>query len=340
MMAAPGALVAPADDGVAQSLDDGLERVEAALREAVRHPDGYITAASTHLVHAGGKRLRPLLALLAGQLGPSRGAAGAVPASEEVVRAAVVVELTHLASLYHDDVMDEALLRRGVDSANARYGNTVAILVGDLLFSRASQVVADLGAEAVRIQAQTFERLCAGQIAETIGPAKGRDPVEHYLAVLADKTGSLIATAGLLGARFGGADDATVEVLRQYGERLGVAFQLADDLLDLSSQASESGKIPGADLREGVPTLPVLLVARAADPADARLRELLSADLSDAPLHAEALDLLRSHPALEQARTETRRWADEARETLTPLPEGPVKAALAALAQGVVDRSV
>ena len=334
-----GALVAPADTGVAQSLDDGLIRVEQQLLEAVHHTNGYIDGASTHLVDAGGKRLRPLLTLLAGQLGADGGAGGAAPASDDVVKAAVVVELTHLASLYHDDVMDEALLRRGVQSANARYGNTVAILTGDLLFSRASQVVADLGTDAVRIQAQTFERLCAGQIAETVGPAAGVDPVEHYLGVLADKTGSLIATAGLFGARFGGADEAAVDILRRYGERLGVAFQLADDLLDLSSEASESGKTPGTDLRAGVPTLPVLLARRSSDALDARLLELLDTDLADDALLAEALGLLRAHPALAAARAETLRWADEARDVLAPLPSGPVKDALAALAQGVVDRS-
>ncbi len=334
-----GALVAPADDAVAQLLDQGLERVEAELREATKHADAFIDGASTHLVLAGGKRLRPLLTLLAGQLGPRGGADGAVPASDDVVKAAVVVELTHLASLYHDDVMDEAVLRRGVDSANTRYGNTVAILTGDLLFSRASQVVADLGTDAVRIQAQTFERLCAGQIAETVGPSDGRDEVEHYLQVLADKTGSLIATAGLFGARFGGADDATVDVLRRYGERLGVAFQLADDLLDLSSQASDLGKTPGTDLREGVPTLPVLLARRSSDPSDARLLALLGGDLSDDADHAEALALLQAHPALHDARIETRRWADEARDVLGPLPTSPVKDALVSLAQGVVDRT-
>jgi len=334
-----GALVAPADDAVSRSLDDGLERVEAALRDATSHADAFIDGASTHLVSAGGKRLRPLLTLLAGQLGARGGADGAVPASDDVVKAAVVVELTHLASLYHDDVMDEAVLRRGVDSANTRYGNTVAILTGDLLFSRASQVVADLGTEAVRIQAQTFERLCAGQIAETVGPTDGRDEVAHYLQVLSDKTGSLIATAGLFGARFGGADADIVEILRQYGERLGVAFQLADDLLDLSSQAIDLGKTPGTDLREGIPTLPVLLARRSTDPSDARLLELLDSDLGDDAAHAEALALLQAHPALREAQVETRRWADEARDVLAPLPPGPVKDALVSLAQGVVDRT-
>src|SRR3954470_20247209 len=172
-----------------------MARVEAALREAVGHVDGYIATMTAHLLAAGGKRFRPLLTVLASQVGPQGG-----KVSEEVVRAAVGVELTHLASLYHDDVMDEAALRRGSESANARWGNTVAILTGDLLFARASQVVADLGAEAVRVQAETFEMLCAGQIHETVGPAEGQDPVEHYLTVLAEKTGSLIATAGRFGA--------------------------------------------------------------------------------------------------------------------------------------------
>ena len=337
-----GALVAPADDAVAQLLDEGLERVEAELREATRHTDAFIDGASTHLVAAGGKRLRPLLTLLAGQLGPRGGADGAVPASDDVVKAAVVVELTHLASLYHDDVMDEAVLRRGVDSANTRYGNTIAILTGDLLFSRASQVVADLGTDAVRIQAQTFERLCAGQIAETVGPSDGRDEVEHYLQVLADKTGSLIATAGLFGARFGGADDATVDVLRQYGERLGVAFQLADDLLDLSSQASDLGKTPGTDLREGVPTLPVLyaLAGDDTDPSAVRLREILATGpITDDDLHAEALTLLRESAAMKRARETVRTYAEEARAQLAPLPEGDPKRAMEGLCDFIADRT-
>ena len=337
MTSAP--FVALDDPAVSAALDEGMARVEAALREAVHHVDGYIAGASNHLVQAGGKRLRPLLTLLAGQLGSGSAVAAPGSASDDVVKAAVVVELTHLASLYHDDVMDEALLRRGVPSANARYGNTVAILTGDLLFARASQVVADLGTEAVRTQAQTFERLCAGQIAETVGPAPGQDPVAHYLSVLADKTGSLIATAGLFGARFGGCDEATVEIMRQYGERLGVAFQLADDLIDLASATEESGKTPGTDLREGVPTLPVLLARRSSDPADAELLELLNGSLDDDVRLARAVQLLRAHPALEQARRQTAAWADQARAALAPLPDSPVKAALQMLATAVVQRS-
>ncbi len=324
------------DPTVSAALDEGMARVEDELREAVAHVDGYIADASLHLMAAGGKRLRPLLTLLASQVGAPEGSR-ATP--DEVVKAAVVVELTHLASLYHDDVMDEASLRRGVPSANARYGNTVAILTGDLLFARASLVVADLGADAVRIQATTFGRLCTGQILETVGPAEGQDAVEHYLAVLADKTGSLIATAGQLGARFGGCDPATVEVLRRYGERLGIAFQLADDLIDLASASEQSGKTPGTDLREGVPTLPVLLARRSTDPADARLLELLAGSLEDDDRLAEAVALLRAHPAMEQARAVTHRWAQDARDVLAPLPVGPVRSALEALATAVTQRS-
>jgi heptaprenyl diphosphate synthase len=327
---------------VAAAVADGLTRAERVLEQAVAHADGYISGVSGPLGAAGGKRFRPLLTLLAGQLGPSARAAGGSyrdRALDDVVKAAVVVELTHLASLYHDDVMDEALLRRGADSANARYGNTVAILTGDLLFARASQLVSELGAQAVRLQAETFERLCTGQIRETVGPASGEDPVDHYLGVLAEKTGSLIATAGHFGAQFSGCDDSTVAVLRQYGEQIGVAFQLADDLIDLASESSDSGKTPGTDLREGVPTLPVLLARRSTDPADARLLELLDTDLDDDDRHREALKLLRAHPSMAEAQAVTEGWAHEARVSLEPLPDSPIKTALQDLALAVVHRA-
>ena len=192
-----------------------------------------------------------------------------------MLTSACVVELTHLASLYHDDVMDEADLRRGAESANARWDNHVAILTGDFLFSKSSELTADLGPDAVRIQAQTFTRLVEGQILETLGPTDGEDPLEHYLRVVAGKTGSLIATSARYGARFAGAPLDVEEALTEYGEKVGVAFQLSDDILDVASETEESGKTPGTDLREGVPTLPVLIAQRSTDPADARLLELL-----------------------------------------------------------------
>src|SRR4051812_21017650 len=183
----------------------GLDLVEAELREAVKSDDPFISEASRHLVEAGGKRFRPMVVLMAAQFGN--------PDSVGVVPAAVVVELTHLATLYHDDVMDEAPLRRGAPSANARWDNTVAILTGDFLFARASKILADLGPDAVRIQARTFERLVTGQIRETAGARPGEDRVRHYLDVVADKTGSLIATSGRFGAMMAGASDDIVDLL-------------------------------------------------------------------------------------------------------------------------------
>jgi heptaprenyl diphosphate synthase len=323
--------VPTADPSLEESLRQGLARVEAALHGAVKSDYPFITETSTHLVDAGGKRYRPMLVLLAAQLGDAS-APGVVPA-------AVVVELTHLATLYHDDVMDQAALRRGASSANARWDNTVAILTGDFLFARASDILADLGPEAVRLQARTFERLVTGQIRETVGPAEGADPVEHYLSVLADKTGSLIATSARFGAMLAGCDDATVDVMTRFGERFGVAFQLSDDLLDVLSDSAESGKTPGTDLREGVPTLPVLMLRRDSRPEDARLLALLDNDLQDDADHAEALRLLRAHPAMAAAQGEVLRWAEAAREAITPLPAGPAREALEALCQQVVGRA-
>ncbi|GAA1881550.1 polyprenyl synthetase family protein [Streptantibioticus ferralitis] len=316
----------------------GLADVEEGLLEATKSDVPFITEAAQHLVRAGGKRFRPLLVLLAAQFGD--------PHAPGVVPSAVVVELTHLATLYHDDVMDEADVRRGVSSANARWGNSVAVLTGDFLFARASHILADLGPEAVRIQAEAFERLVTGQILETAGPRDGRDPIEHYLDVIAGKTGSLVAVSCRFGTMMSGADESVVDTLTQYGERIGVAFQLADDVLDIASDTHESGKTPGTDLREGIPTLPVLhvrdQVARAGASVsadDRRLVELLDSDLSDDERHAEALRLLRVHPALEQARRDTVRYADAARAALIPLPECAAKQALVALCDAVVHRA-
>jgi heptaprenyl diphosphate synthase len=254
-----------------------------------------------------------------------------------------VVELTHLATLYHDDVMDSAPTRRGAPSAHEVWGNTVAILTGDLLFARASRLVAGLGPDAVRIQAETFERLCLGQLHETVGPRPEDDPVEHYLAVLADKAGSLIATSARFGAMFGGCDGQTVETLIRYGELVGVAFQLADDVIDVVSDGTISGKTPGTDLREGVATLPVLLARRSAgakaDRQTVALMEALESDLSDDVALADAVTLLREHPATDDARTEAQRWSSEAVSVLGPLPSSPAKDALVAFAEAVVTRT-
>ncbi len=320
------------DAELEQRLRARMAEVETELEAAIQSEARFVTEAARHLMHAGGKRFRPLLVLLAAETGD--------PAADGVVTSACVVELTHLASLYHDDVMDEAVLRRGAESANARWDNLVAILTGDFLFSKSSELTARLGADAVRIQAETFTRLVEGQILETLGPGDDEDPLEHYLRVVAGKTGSLIATSARYGARFAGAPLEVEDALTAYGEMIGSAFQLSDDILDIASESDESGKTPGTDLREGVPTLPVLLAKRSTDPADARLLELLDADLTDDALHAEALDLLRKHPAMVQARAYVLERAAEARELLAVLPEGsPVRAALEAFAELVATRT-
>ncbi|WP_343996445.1 polyprenyl synthetase family protein [Nocardioides dubius] len=306
--------------------------VEDALAGHVRSEAEFVTTAARHLMEAGGKRFRPLLVLLAAE-------AGTTPESDDVLTAACVVELTHLASLYHDDVMDEAALRRGADSANARWDNHIAILTGDFLFSKSSELTAELGADAVRIQAQTFTRLVEGQILETVAPAEGADPLEHHLRVIAGKTGALLATSARYGARFGGASREIEEALSAYGEIVGAAFQISDDILDIASETDESGKTPGTDLREGVPTLPVLLVQRSTDPADDRLKELLAADLSDDDALAEALGLLRKHPAMDEAKAYVVGRAAEAKALLAALPLGPVREALEAFADAVAIRS-
>jgi heptaprenyl diphosphate synthase len=311
------------------SLRSQLELIDAALLRAAEADSEMVTEAAQHIIAAGGKRFRPLLVVLGSYLGPRE-------ATEDVVKAAVVVELTHVASLYHDDVMDEAGIRRGSPSANSRWGNTVAILVGDLLFARASDIVCDLGPEFVRLQARTFSRLVQGQIAETVGPSE-TDPLDHYLQVVADKTGSLIATSALFGSKISNAAPQLQRVMAEFGEQIGIVFQLSDDIIDITSD--QTGKTPGTDLREGIPTLPTLLARRSDDPADVRLLQLLDSDLHDDGALHEVLELLRRHPCIDQAREEVRRRADAARALLDPLPIGPARDALDDLCTTVVTRT-
>ncbi len=318
------------DDALEERVQAGVAETERQLDRAVEAGQGFISEAAAHLLNAGGKRFRPLLVMLCAELGD--------PTAAGVVPSAVVVELTHLATLYHDDVMDEAPLRRGAQSANVRYDNSTAILIGDYLFAEASKIVADLGPEAVRIQAVTFSRLVQGQIRETVGPQAGEDPLKHYLGVVADKTGSLISTSTRMGAKMAGAPPAIEDALTKFGERIGAAFQLSDDIIDVSSETGDSGKTPGTDLREGVPTLPVLFALRGNDPADARLRQLLMQPLTDDDLHAEALNLLRGHAAMEEARAYVGAEADAARVLLGTLPKGSARNALEALCDAVVTR--
>jgi heptaprenyl diphosphate synthase len=309
-----------------------LAGVEELLERAAHSDHPLIRESAGHLVAAGGKRFRPLLTLIAAEFGDAVG--------PDVLAAACVVELTHMATLYHDDVMDEAPLRRGVQTANARWDNSIAILTGDFLFAKASQMLADLGPEAVRLQALTFERLVTGQINECLEPGPDETAVDHYLRVLEDKTGSLIATSTRFGALLSGAPAPVVDQLTRFGEVIGLAFQLADDVLDIAGDPEQSGKVSGTDLREGVPTLPTLYALASTDPESARLRELLSAPITEDALVAETIEALRAHEAMDQARATARRYADEARELLATLPDIPARAALYALCDLVHSRTV
>jgi heptaprenyl diphosphate synthase len=319
--------------GIDQELDNFLGeqmgKVEALLRSHIEGEYPFVVETSRHLVEAGGKRVRPLLALLAAEFG-DHNATG-------IIESAVVCELTHLATLYHDDVMDEAAMRRGVESANLRWNNTVAILTGDYLFAKASDLLADLGPEAVRLQARTFERLVIGQITETQGSTEGLSLLDHYIKVIEGKTGSLIATSARFGAMFSGAPAELTERLAAFGEKIGIVFQLDDDVLDVEGESS--GTVPGTDLREGVPTLVTLFIIESNRPEDARLKALLTAPIEDEELVLSVLKELRTHPALPSAKQLLKSYLDAALAELAPLPEGPAKAALASLCNAIADRS-
>ena len=318
-----------ADADLSARVSDGLARVEALLERELISDFDFVTEAAGHLMHAGGKRFRPLFTLVAAGIGPR-------PQSEDVVVASAVVELIHLATLYHDDVMDEADLRRGAKSANARWDNSIAILTGDFLFAHASRLVAGLGPDAVRIIAETFAELVTGQTRETVGPRPGDDPIRHHLTVLDEKTAALIDTCARYAGIFSGADDHEIAALRRYGRAVGMAFQISDDIIDIASD--DSGKTPGTDLREGVRTLPVLYTL--ADPsADPRLRELVSGPIAAEHEVGEAVDLLRSSAGLATARDTLSGYAAAAEAELELLPESPSRDALASLSGFVVART-
>jgi heptaprenyl diphosphate synthase len=331
------------DSALEEEVRDYLGRVEESLAATAHPDDELLTEVSRHSIAAGGKRFRAMLVLLAAQFGD--------PKDPRVIEAAVAIELTHLATLFHDDVMDEALVRRGHPSVNSRWSNSVAILTGDFLFAQASQMLARLGPDAVRIQAETFSRLVTGQMAETVGPRPGQDPLDFYMYVITEKTGSLIATAGRFGALFSGAPVEVADQIAAACEQIGVAWQLSDDVIDIASDSSQSGKTPGTDLRQGVRTLPVLYALRSTgpspatlpadpSPADVRLRWLLDeADLTDEALLAEALTLLRGHHAMKESRADVLNWLHEARVSISALADGPARAAFLALCDFVEKRT-
>lgn len=327
----------PVSRRLQKTVEDGLAKVEAHLADELHVADALADATSRYLYEAGGKRVRPMLTVLTAQLGDG--------VNEQVIDAASALELTHLGSLYHDDVMDGADVRRGVPAAHSVWGNSVAILTGDLLFSRASQIMSRLGDKAMKLQADTFERLVLGQMHETVGLQAGDDPVDFYLQVLSDKTGSLIAASAQAGVLFSHAPLEYERPLLTFGEKVGVAFQLLDDVIDLSADAAETGKVPGTDLRAGVPTMPYLLLGRLDDAASVDLLARIDtgvariADGADPGLLDEPLAELREHAATEQTLALAHEWSDAAVAALEPLPRGAVREALTRFADAVADRS-
>lgn len=319
------------DPDFAQAVRDGVGRVDELIAAELSSGDALMTEAVLHLFEAGGKRFRPLFTVLSAQIGPD-------PGASDVIMAGAVIELVHLATLYHDDVMDEAQMRRGVPSANARWGNNIAILAGDYLFATASRLVADLGPEAVRIIAETFALLVTGQMRETKGAEDGEDAVSHYLKVVSEKTACLIAAAGRFGGTFSGANADQIERLGRIGGIVGTVFQIADDIIDIDSDPDESGKLPGTDLREGVHTLPVLYALEETGPAADRLRHLLRGPVTDEGALAEALGLLRASGGIAAAKQTVQQYAAQARAELAELPDVPGRRALASLVDYTVNR--
>lgn len=322
----------------AKKLEKEMVEVESLLRGHLEFASPVADAPARYLAEAGGKRIRPLLTLLTSELGDGP--------NPTVKRAAVAIELTHLASLYHDDVMDEASLRRGVPAAHTVWSNSVAILAGDLLFARASSLVSGMGEEAILLQARTFERLCLGQLHETVGPNDGDDPIQHYMQVLADKTGALIATAARMGVMFGGANPEYADMVMEYGEKIGVAFQLIDDVLDLSVAKEQTGKLAGTDLRAGVATLPVLLLRQRAESDKAAKDLLVRIDEGAARINAgepatlldREVQELREHAVTQETYEAAKQWASDAVAAISPLPKSIVKDALERLAESIVTR--
>ncbi|KQB84354.1 polyprenyl synthetase family protein [Corynebacterium oculi] len=318
------------DEALNERVGRGLSMVEETLYAHLSQGDEILQDKVMHLVRAGGKRFRPMFALLASEYGDK-------PMCEDVVRAAAVVEMTHLATLYHDDVMDEASRRRGVESANARWGNSVAILAGDHLLAQASGIMAELGTNTVKHFAETFGTLVTGQMRETVG-AQGGDPIAHYTRVIEEKTGVLIASAGYLGALHGGARAEYVQALRGYGHAIGMVFQIVDDIIDLFSTPEESGKTRGTDLREGVFTLPVLYALGEEGEVGERLRALLTGPVTSEETLHEALDLLERSGGRARAAADAAVWAQRARRHLEVLPEAPATRALDALVRYTAER--
>ncbi|MFF4732790.1 polyprenyl synthetase family protein [Streptomyces mirabilis] len=326
---------APANaDHLASNIHKGLAMVKEVIHQAVDSDQTSLSAAARHLTSAGGKLFRPRLTLLAAQFGDH--------SRYEVVQAAAAIELVHLATLHHDDVMDHAPLRRGVPSVNALWGNRMAVQSGNFLMARASQLLAALGPDAVRAHAGLMGSLIEGQALELRGPSSAEDAIRHHYRVVEGKTSSLTSAAARLGALLSGAPQPMVTTLSEFGKQIGTVFQLADDLLDIEGKIAESGKLAGSDLQMGVPTLTTLLIestpAAPDDPDDARLRHLLAHGLVPGDKLTETITLMGQHPAFAEARARTLSRAEDARTLLTGLPQNAARSALESLCQDAAIR--
>lgn len=327
------ALTASADEReLLKWLDSSLAAIEAGLDANLHYADRLADTTARYLLGAGGKRIRPLLTLLTAEYG-NRG-------DERVALSAEVVEMIHLATLYHDDVMDSADLRRGVPASHTVWGNNVAILTGDLLFARASVLASELGDEILRLQARTFERLCLGQLHETTGPSGDDDPIEHYIQVLADKTGSLISASAQLGILASSGPRDYLVPLTTFGETIGVAFQLIDDVIDLNGDVT--GKPKGTDVRNGVRTLPILKLRAATDADSVRLTADLDAALAE-PESADfdsIIDRIRASEHTAATVREAEEWGSRATGALDELPDVLPTRALRRFADRVLHREL
>jgi heptaprenyl diphosphate synthase len=317
------------DPALEEELRRRLDDVEEQLQKVVRSDTAFVSEAASYLLQAGGKRFRPMLLLLAGQFGD--------PADSRLVRASVAIELTHLATLYHDDVIDEADHRRGIESVNHRWDNTVAILTGDYLFARASELSAELGTEVSRLLARTIAILCDGQIREIQAAGRVDGSVEEYMEIIRRKTAALISTSCRLGAMMSDAGPDTTEALDAFGEALGMAFQLSDDIMDVSSTEEVLGKEPGVDLKEGVFTLPVLY-ALSTSPDAAELRRLLGSGAPSGEDLERALALVRTEEALGRARAAVTDQVARAVRAVETLPRNSARDALVHLATFLAER--
>jgi heptaprenyl diphosphate synthase len=306
-----------------------LERVEERLYEATMSDDPFLTGIAQHLLGAGGKRYRPLLAQVAAELGSHDG--------DDPVEAGVAVELVHLGSLYHDDVIDEAASRRGTVSVNENWSNTVAILAGDFLLARASEVAAPLGTEAVALLARTYAALCEGQILELQLGSDLDQGLDGYFRVVELKTASLIRTSARLGAMAGAASDQEVEAASRWGHEVGMVFQLTDDVLDLVATEEFLGKPAGSDIGEGTFTLAVLYALEG--PGRAEIRSLLESGKPHAPeTVARVIELVRAGGHVEQALAEVDRRIAAARAAMADLPDGAIPDVFRRLGDYLVER--